>query len=149
MLDFFNSNFGRFLTEQTGHAAVDAQRALSSGHAMKKGGAPQRIASGWAIVRPGTPTMQFELAAAGIEYSKQTRYEAFLAELEHWDGTPRIFIEFDKKPVPVSNLFVTYDPRAVRICSPKGTESFDFTKPPEKDGCKTHKVLWKQKAEVK
>lgn len=145
MLTFFNDNFGRYLTEQTGYAAADAQRALSKGHLMKKGGAPQRIASGWAIVRPGRPTMQFELAAAGIDYSKLTRYEAFMAELDHWDDTPRIFIEFDKKPVPVNNLFVTYDPRAVRICSPKGTELFDYTKPPEKDGCKTHKVLWKQK----
>lgn len=145
MLTFFNDNFGRYLAEQTGNPAADAQRALSKGHVMKKGGAPQRIASGWAIVRPGRPTMQFELAAAGIDYSKLTRYEAFLAELDHWDGTPRIFIEFDKKPVPVHNLFVTYDPRAVRICSPKGTEMFDYTRPPDKDGCKTHKVLWKQK----
>lgn len=145
MLTFFNQNFGRFLVEQTGQPAQDAQRALSSGHAMRKGGHPQRIASGWAIVRPGRPTMQFALAADGIDYSTQTRYEAFLAELDAWDGTPRIFIEFDKKPVPVKHLFVTYDARAVRICSPKGTETFDFTTPPEKDACKTHKVLWKLK----
>ena len=145
MLDFFNQNFGRFLTKQTGNAAADAQRALSSGHAMKKGGFPQRIASGWAIVRPDRPTMQFELAAAGIEFSRLTRYEAFQAELDAWDGSPRVFIEFDKKPVPIQNLFVTYDPRAVRICSPKGVETFDYTQPPAKDGCKTHKVIWKQK----
>lgn len=145
MLKFFNDNFGHFLTEQTGNAAADAQRALSKGHVMRRGGGPQRIASGWAIVRPGKPTMQFALAADGIEYSTQTRYEAFLAELQQWDGTPRIFIEFDKRPVPTSNLFVTYDLRAVRICSPKGVETFDFTRPPEPDGHKTHKVLWKQK----
>lgn len=149
MLNFFNENFGRYLIPQTGSAAADAQRALSSGHVMKKGGAPQRIASGWAIVRPGKSTMQFELAAEGIEYSKLTRYEAFMAELDGWDGTPRIFIEFDKKPVPVNKLFVTYDPRAVRICSAKGCETFDYTRPPEKDGGKTHKVIWKQKGEKK
>lgn len=145
MLAFFNQNFGRFLTAQTGNPALDAQRALSSGHAMKKGGTSQRIASGWAIVRAGCPTMQFELAAEGIEYSRLTRYEAFLAELVKWDGTPRIFIEFDKKPVPVQNLFVTYDLRAVRICSPKGVETFDYTQPPARDGGKAHKVIWKQK----
>jgi hypothetical protein len=87
--------------------------------------------------------MQFELAAAGIDYSKLTRYEAFLAELEAWDGTPRMFLEFAKRPVPVANLFRTFDLRQVRICSPTGVEKFDFTQPPEKDGCKTHKVLWK------
>ena len=145
MLQFFNDNFGRYLIEQTGDPVADARRALSSGHRMKKDGNPQRIASGWAVVRPGTSTMQFELAAAGIEYSKQTRYEAFLAELEKWDQTPRMFIEFAKRPVPVDNLFRTFDLRQVRICSPTGVETFDFTKPPEKDGCKTHKVLWKLK----
>ena len=30
MLDFFNENFGRYLTPQTGNPAGDAQRALSS-----------------------------------------------------------------------------------------------------------------------
>lgn len=145
MLQFFNDNFGRYLVEQTGEPVADARRALSSGHRMKKPGMPQRIASGWAVVRPGKSTMQFELAAEGIDYSKLTRYEAFLAELEQWDNTPRMFVEFAKRPVPVDNLFRTFDLRQVRICSPGGVETFDFTKPPEKDGCKTHKVLWKLK----
>lgn len=145
MLNFFNDNFGRHLVEQTGDLVADAQRALSSGHQMKKGGAPQRIASGWAVIRAGRSTMQFELAAAGIDYSRQTRYEAFLAELQAWDGTPRMFIEFAKRPVPVTNLFRTFDLRQVRICSPTGVETFDFTRPPEKDGSKTHKILWKLK----
>ena len=145
MLRFFNENFGRHLVGQTGNPADDARRALSSGHQMKKGGTAQRIASGWAVIRPGTPTMQFELAALGIEYSKQTRYQAFLAELDLWNGSPRMFIEFAKRPVPVGNLFRTFDLRQVRICSATGVETFDFTKPPEKDGCKTHKVLWKLK----
>lgn len=146
MLSFFNDNFGRHLVEQTGDPVADARRALSSGHKMKKGGTLQRIASGWAVIRPGKSTMQFELAAEGVEYSKQTRYEAFLAELESWDNSsPRMFIEFTKKPVPVGNLFRTFDLRQVRICSSGGVETFDFTQPPEKDGCKTHKVLWKMK----
>jgi hypothetical protein len=145
MLTFFNENFGCYLVEQTDDPLADAQRALSSGHAMKKGGALQRIASGWAIIRPGRSTMQFELAAAGIDYSRQTRYEAFLAELQEWDGTPRMFIEFAKRPVPVANLFRSFDLRQVRICSPTGVETFDFTRAPEKDGSKTHKILWKLK----
>ena len=72
MLDFFNRNFGRFLVEQSGNPVADATTALSSGHMMRKGGRPQRIASGWAIVRPGRSTMQFELAADGIDYSNLT-----------------------------------------------------------------------------
>ena len=145
MLQFFNDNFGRYLVEQSGDLAADARRALSSGHTMKKGGTLQRIASGWAVIRPGMSTMQFELAAQGIAYSKLTRYEAFLVELDNWDSSPRMFIEFTKRPVPVGNLFRTFDLRQVRICSAAGVETFDFTKPPEKDGCKTHKILWKLK----
>ena len=53
MLTFFNDNFGRHLVEQGDDPVANARRALSSGHRMKKGGMPQRIASGWAIIRPG------------------------------------------------------------------------------------------------
>lgn len=144
-IQMFNSSFGRHLIQQTGNAAADAQRALSSGHQMAKGGTAQRIASGWAVIRPGNSTMQFKLAAIGIEYSDVTRYEAFAAALDNLNGEPVILVEFDKKPVPVENLFATYDARAVRICSCKGVETFDYTVEPEKDGCKTHKVLWRAK----
>ena len=145
MLEFFNQNFGRYFVAQTGDKSADAQAALSSGHAMKKGGAPQRISSGWAIVRPGGSAMQMKFAATGIEYRVEDRYTAFLAELEAWDGTPRIFLTFDKKPVPIGNVFVTYDLRAVRICSPASVETFDFTVPPDITSGVAHKVIWKKK----
>jgi hypothetical protein len=146
-LELFNYAFGRHLVEQTDSAAANARRALSSGHQMAKGGKSQRIASGWAVIKQRGATMQFKLAAKGIEYSTMTRYEAFAAALDQMDGEPVILIEFDKKPVPVENLFATYDLRAVRICSAKGVETFDYTVEPEKDGCKTHKVLWRFREE--
>jgi len=147
MLNFFNENFGRHLVEQGADPVANARSALSSGHRMKKeGGIPQRIASGWAVIRAGRSTLQFELAATGLEYSKKTRYEAFLAELSDGDfEDPKMFIEFSKKPVPVGNLFRTFDLRHIRVCSSGGVETFDFTVPPEKDGSKTHKILWKLK----
>ncbi len=142
-IEMFNSSFGRHLVNQTGNGLADAERALSSGHQMAKGGTAQRIASGWAVITRTGATLQFKLAARGINYSDQTRYEAFAAVLDHWKGEPVILIEFDKRPVPVANLFATHDLRAVRICSCKGVETFDYTVAPEKDGCKTHKVLWR------
>ena len=147
-IQMFNNSFGRHLAEQTGTPAADAQRALSSGHQMAKGGTAQRIASGWAVIRPDGATMQFKLAAKGIKYSTLTRYEAFAAALDNLNGGPVILIEFDKKPVPVENIFATYDLRAVRICSCKGVETFDYTVEPAKDGCKTHKVLWRAREDV-
>ena len=150
MLDFFNQNFGRHFVEKTGDAIADANAVLSGGHKMRKaGGTVQRISSGWAIVRPGRSTLQMKFAATGVDYADEDRYTAFLAELEAWDGTPRIFLTFDKKPIPVGHVFVTYDRRAVRICSPGSVETFDFTVPPEKTGGVAHKVIWKKMKERK
>lgn len=145
MLEFFNTNFGRHFVEPSGDAMADARAALSGGHTMKKGGPAQRISSGWAIVRPGKSVMQMKFAAAGIDYAIEDRYTAFLAELQAWDQTPRIFLTFDKKPIPVGHVFVTYDLRAVRICSPAGVETFDFTVAPVKSSGLAHKVIWKKK----
>jgi hypothetical protein len=147
-IEMFNSYFGRHLVEQTGNAVADAQRALSSGHQMAKGGTAQRIASGWAVIGTFGATMQFKLAAKGVTYSDLTRYEAFASTLDSLKGEPVILIEFDKKPVPVENIFATYDLRAVRICSCKGVETFDYTVEPEKDGSKTHKVLWRNRKDA-
>lgn len=146
-LEFFNQHFGRHLVTQTGHAVADATRALSSGHKMAKGGGPQRIASGWAVISEDVSTLQFKLAATGLHYGEQTRYEAWLDALEAFNGKPVMLIEFDKKPVPIAHLFRTHDLRAVQVCSPGGTERFDFTKEPTTESGKVHKVLWKLKLE--
>lgn len=146
-LEFFNHYFGRHLVAQTGNAVADATCALSNGHKMAKGGKTQRIPSGWAVISEEASTIQFKLAATGLRYSDQTRYDAWLDALESFNGSPVMLLEFDKKPVPVANLFRTHDLRAVQICSPSGAELFDFTKEPTLSSGKAHKVLWKLKLE--
>ena len=125
---FFNQNFGKFLTAQTNQPYMDAWRALSSNHLLQSGG-QSRLVSGWAIIRPTGATVQTKLAASGIEYDEQgrTRFAAFFEELAAWDGTPRMFLLFDKASIPIANLFMTIDLRAVRICTPSGVETFDYT----------------------
>ena len=147
-LDFFNRLMGRHLVDQTGDALIDAQRALSGGHRMAKGGAPQRIASGWAVLTEKAAALQFKLAAAGITYSEATRYEAWLDCLERFDGSPVMLLEFDKKPIPAGNLARTFDLRHVVICGPKGMEVFNWTTAPDPPtGTRSHKVLWRLRAE--
>ena len=147
-LDFFNRLMGRHLVAQTGDALVDAQRALSGGHRMAKGGPAQRIASGWAVLTTAGATLQFKLAATGISYSEVTRYEAWLDCLEKFDDSPVMLLEFDKKPIPVGNLARTFDLRNVVICGPKGMEVFDWTTAPDPaTGTKSQKVLWRLKAD--
>lgn len=144
--EFFNEYLGKHLVKQEGTATEAAWRALSSNHRLAKG-TVSRLASGWAIVRPGTSSVQLKLAAAGMLFDERTRIEAFLDELQSWDGeSPRLFLEFDKSPLPIANLFMTVDPRAVRICSPAGVETFNWLQAPEADGSSMHKLLWKRKS---
>lgn len=147
-LDFFNRLMGHHLVEPTGDCLVDAQRALSGGHRMAKGGSPQRIASGWAVLTEQGATLQFKLAATGITYGEATRFEAWLDCLTQFDGSPVMLLEFDKKPIPVGNLARTFDLRHVVICGPKGMEVFDWTTTPDPaTGTRSHKVMWRLKAE--
>jgi len=128
---FFNDTFGRFLTSLSNQPHVDAWRALSSSHPMRnKAGkeSSSRLASGWAIIRPKSASTQLALMVKGIKIDPRTRFEAFSAELDEWDGSPRMFLTFDKAPIPIANLFMTLDLRAVRICSPGVVETFDYTK---------------------
>ena len=98
---------------------------------LNKDGKPSksRLASGWAIVRPTGTIVQLKLTLDGLQYDERTRFVAFAEELAAWDGSPRMFLMFDKSPIPIANLFMTLDLRAVRICSPAGVETFDYTKP--------------------
>lgn len=143
--EFFNQHFGKHLVTQRGSPAEAAWRALSSNHRLAKG-TDARLASGWAIVRPGTSSVQLKLAAAGLHYDERTRVEAFLDELHNWDAqSPRMFLMFDKAPLPIAHLFMTVDPRAVRICSPAGVETFNWLEAPSTEGSAMHKALWKRK----
>ncbi len=147
---FFNQNLGRYLTEQTNNQYMDAWRALSATHPLikkNKNGEEQagRLIAGWAIIRPTGALMQQKLAIEGIQYDDRTRFEAFSDELAAWDGTPRMFLLFDKAPIPIANLFMTLDLRAVRICSPAGVETFDYTKPATSASGKVQRNLEKKR----
>ncbi len=89
--------------------------------------------SGWAIVRPGSATLQLDLDVPVLQKSRMTRFEAFAAELESWDGRePRIFMLFDKAPIPGPAIFMSVDKRHVRICTNAGTRTEDWTVNPPK-----------------
>lgn len=128
--EFFNRHLGRRLCPGLpgDRPHMDAWRVLSMPHAMRDK-KPSRLVSGWAVVGPSGTVMRQRLAAPGVGCDERKRADAFGEELDAWDGEPRIFLVFDKSPVPVAHLFLTLDLRAVRICSPKGVETFDYTRP--------------------
>jgi hypothetical protein len=146
--EFFNENFGRHLVDQSGNPWEMAHHCLNASHLLAKG-TTARLGSGWAIIKQGKGIVQLKMAAKGLVYDDRTRYEAFLSELEHWTGEPVMFLAFDKKPLSISNLFITVDLRAVRICTPKGVETFDWTKAPASDAPSYHKIMFKQQKEKK
>jgi hypothetical protein len=143
--EFFMEYFGRHLIDAQGlTAAQGAEKALSSNHKTIKG-TLSRLSSGWAIVRPGDSSLQLKLAAKGLQYDNRTRLEAFVEELVAWDGkSPRIFLEFDKAPVSISNLFITVDRRLVRICSPKNVAAFDMSVAPTDASPIIQRAIWKR-----
>lgn len=144
--EFFVNHFGRYLVDCEGLTPAAASwKALSSNHQLQKGTA-SRLSSGWAIVRPAKTSVQLKLAATGLHFDERTRIEAFMEEFETWDGKePRLFLMFDKAPVPISNLFLSVDRRWVRICSPGGVESFDIDAEPTHESGGIQKAIWKRK----
>jgi hypothetical protein len=144
--EFFVEHFGKHLIEVDDLSpSAAAYKALSSNHKLQKG-TTGRLSSGWAIVRPNRSTVQLKLAASRLNFDDRTRLEAFGDELKEWDGTePRLFLMFDKAPLPISNLFLSVDRRLVRICSPAGVESFDADAEPTPDSGGIQKALWKRR----
>lgn len=144
--EFLIEYFGKHLVQTDGLTPASAAwKVLSSNHKLQKG-TECRLNSGWAIVRPGKSTVQLKLAANGLIYDDRTRIEAFASELEDWDGSePRLFLMFDKAPLPISNLFLSVDRRLVRVCSPAGVESFDADAEPTPDSGGIQKAMWKRK----
>ena len=142
--EFFNENFGRHLVEQDGAPYQAAARALSSSHKMLKG-TSSRLASGWAIVKPGNATIQLKLAYPSLSYDVRTRFEAMLEALENWDGQPTLFLTFDKSPLSISNIFLTVDLRAVRICMPSGVQTFNYMLDASETSPQFYKILAKMR----
>lgn len=141
----FNHSFGRHLVDQGNQPHMDAWKALSSTHDLtnKEGKPSTSRLVGWAIIRPKSAIAQMNLTTPHIKRDERTRFEAFAAELIDWDGEPRMLLSFDKAPIPIANLFMTLDLRAVRICLPGGVETFDFTKPAPDDAGKMQRNIEK------
>lgn len=133
---FFMENFGRHFVKSTGDDWADVGRVLRGSYPMTLKTSLSRMQSGWAIVRPGSATLQLDLAVPVIQKSRMTRMEAFVAEFSVWDGRePRIFMLFDKAPIAAQAIFVSVDKRRVRICTNAGAKTEDWiTRPPTVKG---------------
>lgn len=135
---FFMDNFGKHFCTPSGDEWADVSKVLRGSYPMVGKSSLSRMQSGWAIVRPGSATLQLDLAVPVVQKSRMTRNQAFATELAIWDGLePRIFLLFDKAPIPAQNIFVSVDKRLVRICTNAGAKIEDWmTHPPIDKGVK-------------
>ena len=133
---FFMENFGRHFIKPSGDDWADVGQVLRGSYPMTGKASVSRMQSGWAVVRPGSATLQLDLAVPVIQKSRMSRFEAFAAELATWDGLePRIFMLFDKAPIAAQHIFVSVDKRHVRICTKAGARTEDWTtRPPAVKG---------------
>lgn len=140
--EFIQKNLAAHLINITDDPVADTEAVLTSNVPMV--GKPARITSGWAIVREDGAIIQTKVA--GNEHiaggDPRNRYEAWFDELENFTG-PTLFIEFDKKQISLSQVFLTFDTRAVRICSKNGVETFDWTGEPDERSGRVFRILHK------
>jgi hypothetical protein len=127
--EFFMKHFGIHFITPSGNAWADVATVLRSAYPKAdKPDVSSRMQSGWAIIRPGSATLQLDLAIPVVQKSRMTRVVAFTAELDAWDGVePRIFMVFDKAPIAAQHIFLSVDKRMVRICTKDGAISEDWT----------------------
>ena len=125
---FFMENFGKHFITPTNDGWADVGRVLRGSYPMTGKASLSRMQSGWAIVRPGSATLQLDLAVPFIQKSRMTRLAAFSAEIVAWDGREaRIFMLFDKAPIAAQFIFLSVDKRRVRICANAGAKTEDWT----------------------
>jgi len=111
-LEFFHAHFGRHFG--------DTPSAVLQGTHPVKGKAPSRLTSGHvAIVKASGSILRGAFDVTGVETTDTPSYELFARYLLNWSGEPFMLLEFEKVLFPVTNLFVSYDKRRVRLCNAK------------------------------
>jgi len=104
----------------------DAATVLAMSHPLHTGKA-LRLSSCWMVITSTGVTTSFKaLAATGFDTSgKVERKDAIVAALKQGDC---MLLALNKRSMTPADLFITYDPRAARLCSPGEVNTFDATK---------------------
>ena len=143
---FLRDHFARYLLPELSNDAIaDTKRALTMNHLLVTGKSARL--SGWVMVKKDKTYLQGNLAAKHpklITADPRTRYDAWYEELKDFKG-PTCFIEFTQSTFNISNVFLTYDLRVVKICGPASFQTFNYLNEPDKSSGVAHKVLAKKR----
>lgn len=111
---------------RSGDAVKDAATVFSRSHTLHTGKA-LRLSSCWMIITPAGVATSFKAhPSTGFDTSGTlTRNAAITAALKQGDC---MLLALGKRSMTPRDLFITYDPRAARLCSPGEVVTFDATK---------------------
>lgn len=105
--------------------AVDDARTLFGISLRLNTGSTLRLSSCWMVVTPQWTATSFKaLPEVGFRMGGE-RAAAILAALRSAD--PCLILALGKRTLEPRDLFVTYDPRATRICSEGSSKTLDAT----------------------
>lgn len=126
--EFFMRYAGyRLLPEdkKTDDTVADADTLLGMSLPMHTGQS-LRLSSCWMVVTPQWVATSFKaLALAG--FRQETESKTAIDEALK-SGGPCMLLALDKRSMTARDLFVTYDARAARMCSPGVVKTYDATK---------------------
>ena len=124
--------------------SVAAVHAWFNSALAQPGGKSSRITDTWMIVSArGVEMKQRFVTKEGVTFTDETPAIAFARHLQAWEGGPVAFFKFEKKPIDLKQVFLTYDPRVVRICTPRGAIGFDASSAPQPSADPLIKAIWK------
>lgn len=125
--EFFMRHAGYQLLPKEQHTD-DAVKDAGSLFAMsipQNTGSTLRLSSCWLVVTPQWAATSFKVMPSTGFRTDLKRPEAIRKALQ--EGEPCLILALGKRTVAPRDLFVTYDPRAVRMCSEGTTKSYDAT----------------------
>lgn len=125
--EFFMKHAGYKLLPMEMHSddAVTDAETLFSMSLPQNQGSFLRLSSCWLVVTPNWVATSFKVMPSTGFRTDLKRPEAIRLALK--TGGPTLILALGKRTVEPRDLFVTYDPRAVRMCSEGSTKTYDAT----------------------
>lgn len=125
--DFFMRYAGYRLLPKEMHTddSVDDAQTLFGISIAQNQGSVLRLSSCWLVITEDWVATSFKVETSTGFRTDMKRPDAIRAALK--SGQPCMVLALGKRTMEPRDLFVTYDPRAVRMCSEGSVKTYDAT----------------------
>lgn len=112
-------------SRRTGDAVKDADTVLNMAHPLYVEGRSLRLSSCWMVITPGKVTTSFKAhPSTGFDTSGNTDRKTAIAQAVAQGDC--MVLALSKRSMTPADLFITYDRRAVRLCSPGEVQTINM-----------------------